>query len=209
MSADVRQVDDLMQCAARGDEAALDALISRYRGRLTRMVQAYLNPQLQGRVDASDVVQEALLEAARRLEEYLKDPQAPFFLWMRRIVQQKLIDVHRQHLGAAKRDATREVPLYQGTSEVASDALAMNRWGQSVRPSQVAVRTERWVRVCEVVETMDPIDREVLRLRHFEQRSNTDTARVLGISQSGATGRYVRALRHLKDRLSELDSFHP
>jgi RNA polymerase sigma-70 factor, ECF subfamily len=210
MSDDFRHMEQLVQCAASGDEQSLEAMFSRYRERLTGMVQARLNPQLQGRVDASDVVQEAHLEIARRLEEYLRDPRAPFFLWMRSIVGQKLIDVHRRHLGAEMRTASREVPLPGGDSPSAdSGPLAALLAGPETTPSQDALRAERQSQVRAALDSMSPLDREVLTLRHFEQLTNAETAQALGITDSGATARYVRALKHLKDRLSELPSFDP
>ena len=106
--------DELLGQAAAGDLASLGALLEQYRSRLRRMVRLRLDPRLQGRVDTSDVIQEAFLDAARRLPDYVREPKAPFFLWLRFLTGQKLLELRRRHLGAELRDAGREVSLYRG-----------------------------------------------------------------------------------------------
>jgi RNA polymerase sigma-70 factor (ECF subfamily) len=145
---------------------------------------------LQGRLDPSDVLQEAYLEFARSLAEYLRNPQVPIFLWLRLITGRKLQALHRHHLGTRARDAGREVSLHRGPlPEASSVSLAAQLLGRFTTPSQQAVRAELQIHIQEALNGMDPIDREVLALRHFEQLSNSETAQVLGLSEAAASNR--------------------
>jgi RNA polymerase sigma-70 factor (ECF subfamily) len=196
---------DLLRRAAAGDQRAVTALFTRYRDRLRAMVRLRLNHRLQGRVDPSDVLQEAYLEVIRCLADYLRAPSLPFYLWLRQITGQQLIMLHRRHLGAQMRDADREVSLHRGALPQASSAsLAAQLLGRFTSPSQAVVRAELQIRVQEALNSMEPLDREVLALRHFEMLSNAETAQVLGLKKSAASNRYVRALERLKDILSAL-----
>ncbi len=200
----------LLSRAADGDEDALRELFSRHRGRLKRMVRLRLNRRLQGRIDDSDVLQEAYLEASKRLADYVREPSLPVFLWLRHITGQKLIDAHRRHLGAEKRDAGRDVTLHRGAFPAASSAsLAAHLLGKLTSPSQAAVKAELRVQLQDALNNMDAMDREVLALRHFEQFSNSDAAKVLGIDASAASNRYVRALRRLRTILTNTPGFLP
>jgi RNA polymerase sigma-70 factor (ECF subfamily) len=191
--------------AVQGDQRALGELLVRHRGRLRRMVALRLDRRLQGRVDPSDVVQEACADAARRLPGYHRSPAVPFFLWLRLLVGQRLVDEHRRHLGAAARDAGREISLYRGAlPETSSAALAAHLLGRLTSPSRAAIRAERKVRLQEALNTLDPIDREILALRHFEELSNGEAAAVLGLDKSAASRRYARALVRLKNVLASL-----
>jgi RNA polymerase sigma-70 factor (ECF subfamily) len=198
------ETSDLLHRAGTGDTAALGALLESHRKRLRRMVRLRLDPRLQGRVDPSDVLQEAFLQAAQRLAQYLREPKMPFFLWLRFLTGQKLLELRRRHLGAEARDAGREVSLYQGAMPEASSAcLAAQLMGKLTAPLQAAIRAEMKLRLQEALNCMDPTDREVLALRHFEQLNNTETAEVLGLTPSGASSRYLRALKRLKDIMSQ------
>jgi RNA polymerase sigma-70 factor (ECF subfamily) len=195
----------LLQRAAAGDAAALGELLEGQRKRLRRMVKLRLDPRLQGRVDPSDVLQEAYLEATQRLAEYVREPKMPFFLWLRFLTGQRLLQVRRRHLGTEARDAGREISLHQGAMPAASSAsLAAQLLGKLTAPLQAAIRAEMKLRLQEALTSMEPLDREVLALRHFEQLSNSETAEVLGITPSGASSRYVRALKRLKDLLGSV-----
>jgi RNA polymerase sigma-70 factor (ECF subfamily) len=166
------------------------------------MVALRIDRRLQGRVDPSDVIQEAYLEAANRLAEYLRNPTMPFFLWLRFLVGQKLVTLHRYHLGVQMRDPGQQVALYHGSLPEASSAvLAAQLLGHDLRPSEAAIRAEMKVRVQEALDSMDPLDREVLALRHFEQLKRAEIAQVLGVSESAAGKRYIRALERLKQIL--------
>ena len=196
----------LIQRALAGDESALAALFDGYRGRLRRMIRLRLDRRLSGRVDSSDVLQEAYLDVRKRIAEYARDPAAmPFHLWLRLVAGQRLTDVHRYHLGAQMRDAGQEVSLHRGPFPQASSvSLAAQLLGKMTSASHAAIRAEHKLIVQEALNGMDPIDREVLALRHFEHLSNDETAQVLGLTKSAASNRYIRALKRLKEILSSI-----
>jgi RNA polymerase sigma-70 factor (ECF subfamily) len=195
----------LIERARAGDPDALNDIFTRHRERLRRMVEMRLDTRVQARLDASDVIQDAYVEATQRLEEYLRDPKLPLFLWLRLVVGERLMKLHRHHLGAQMRDAGREVSLYRGALPAASSAaLAAQLLGKHTSPTQAVVRAERMLRLQEALNTLDPIDREVLSLRHFEELNRRETAQVLGIEEGAAAKRYIRALKRLKDTLADL-----
>ena len=197
---------ELRRRIEQGDESTLIELFARHRDRLKRMVSLRLDRRLRGRIDASDVLQEAYLDVRKRLSEYARDPVAmPFHLWLRLIAGQKLTDVHRAHLGTQMRDAGQEVSLHRGPFPQASSiSLAAQLLGRMTSASKAAIRAEHKLIVQEALNGMDPIDREVLTLRHFEHLSNEETALVLGLNKSAASNRYIRALRRLKEILSSI-----
>jgi RNA polymerase sigma-70 factor, ECF subfamily len=200
MRADTRTDEELLDAARQGDEAALAVLVERHRDRLERMVRLRMDRRLQGRVDPADVVQDAYLAVRGKFPQYCTDSRLPFFLWLRLEVGQKLVDVHRFHLGAKMRDAGQEVSLQRGAlPQVTSLSLAEHLLGKLTPASHAAMRVELKLRVQEALNGMDPHDREVLILRHFEELSNAEAAQVLGIKPSAAVNRYVRALKRLKD----------
>jgi RNA polymerase sigma-70 factor (ECF subfamily) len=169
------------------------------------MVELRLDPRLQGRLDVSDVIQEAYLTASVQLAEYLKKPTIPFYTWLRLVTGQKLVLLHRHHLGTKARDVSRHISLERGAMPAASSAaLASKLIGREPRPSEAAREAEqrRWLE--KALGRMNPLDREVLALRHFEQLTNAETAQVLGMEPSAASKRYVRALQRLKEILSAM-----
>jgi RNA polymerase sigma-70 factor, ECF subfamily len=199
MTGNSTETNQLLEQAARGDQRGLGTLLGQHRDRLRRMVALRLDRRLQGRIDPSDVIQEAYLEASVRLAEYLRDPSMPFFLWLRFLTGQKLLTLHRHHLGVQMRGAGQEVALCRGPlPEASSAALAAQLLGHDTRPSEAAVRAELKIRMQEALNSMDPLDREVLALRHFEQLSRAEIAQVLGVSEGAAGKRYIRALERLK-----------
>jgi RNA polymerase sigma-70 factor (ECF subfamily) len=200
MNADGRSDLDLLDAARGGDEGALAVLVERHRDRLERMVALRMDRRLHGRVDPADVVQEVYLAVRGKFPQYSADPRLPFFLWLRLEVGPKLVDVHRMHLNAKMRDAGQEVSLHRGAlPQVTSLSLAEHLLGKLTTPSHALIRAELKVRVQEALNGMDPNDREVLILRHFEDLSNAEAAQVLGIKPTAAVNRYVRALKRLKD----------
>jgi RNA polymerase sigma-70 factor (ECF subfamily) len=208
MTDDSSDVADLLQRAAGGDPAAQQELFSRYRDRLKRMVRLRLSRRLQGRLDDSDVLQEAYLDISSRLQEYVREPRLPFFLWLRHLTGLKLAEVHRRHLGTQLRDADREVSLHRGGfPEADSVSLAAQLLGKLTTPSQAAIRAEQRLHVQEALNQMDPIDREVLALKHFEQLSTSEIAEVLGMSKAGAGSRYLRAIKRLRQIMERLPGF--
>jgi RNA polymerase sigma-70 factor (ECF subfamily) len=202
------ELASLLQRAGGGDEAAVQELFARHRDRLKRMVHLRLSRRLQGRVDDSDVVQEASMDCARRLQEYIADPKLPFYLWLRHMTGLKLAEIHRRHLGTQLRDADREVTLHRGgLPEADSVSLAAHLLGQLTTPSQAAIKAETRLIVQDALNNMDPTDREVLALKHFEQLSTSEIAEVLGMSKAGAGSRYLRAIKRLKEILSQIPGF--
>jgi RNA polymerase sigma-70 factor, ECF subfamily len=189
----------------RGDREALAELFSQHRERLWRTVNFRMDRRLLGRVDPDDVLQEAYLAAAARLVHYADDSRLSPFVWVRMVLVQTLTDVHRHHLGTQMRDADREVGVHgcrYPTSTTAS--LAALFVGNMTSPSQAAVRAEMLDCVEQAIAAMDPLDREVLALRHFEELGNSEVAEVLGIQQKAASIRYVRALKRLRTILAQV-----
>lgn len=199
MNGDEDTIDDLVTRATAGDQAALAELFDRHRERLRRMVRLRLDRRLQGRVDASDVLQDAYVDLAEKLPEYNNRGGMPFFLWLRLVVGERLLRVHRHHLGAAMRDAGREISLHhRGVPQASSASLAAQLLGQMTSASRAAVRLELQHLLQAALNGMEPIDREVIALRHFEDLSNDEVAAALGLSKAAASKRYVRAMVRLK-----------
>lgn len=205
-SANVTDADlELVKRAADGDATAAGEALSRHRDRLRRMVDARLDQRVRGRVDPSDVLQDGMAEAVAKLPGYLADPKVPLFLWLRLVVGGRLAKTHREHLGTQARDAGREVSLYRAPMPAASSAaLAAHLLGRETSPTQAVVRAERLVRLQEALNALDPPDREILSLRHFEELTHAKAARVLDAQEAAAAKRYVRALRRLEDVLVTL-----
>jgi RNA polymerase sigma-70 factor (ECF subfamily) len=197
--------DDLVRRASQGEEAALAELFARHRNRLRQMIRLRLDRRLQGRVDPSDVLQDAYVDLAAKLPEYADRPAVPLFLWLRMVVGERLLRVHRHHLGAAMRDAGREISLRRGAfPEASSASLAAQLLGRITSASRVALRAEMQVLLQEALNGMDPIDREVIALRHFEELTNDEVATVLDLTKSAASKRYVRAMLRLKAALGNV-----
>jgi RNA polymerase sigma-70 factor (ECF subfamily) len=197
--------DRLLELAAGGDREAWGSLFTRHHDRLRRMVALRVDQRLRGRIDPSDVIQDVYLEAWRRLPEYLERPALPFFLWLRLTTGQMLHALHRHHLGAEMRDPAREISLDQhGLPGASSAALAAHLLGHDTAPSDAAIRAERKLHLQGALNEMDEADRDVLLLRHFEQLTNAETARVLDITEAAASKRYVRALERLHEILLTL-----
>jgi RNA polymerase sigma-70 factor (ECF subfamily) len=203
MTGDTASSDELLRRSGLGDPNALTELFVRHRDRLRRMVRLSLDRRLQGRVDPSDVLQEAQLEILRRAAEYATDPRLPPFLWLRLITGQRLTVLHRRHLGAQRRNADKEIALHYGPMpHVTSVSLAEMLLGRLTSPSQAARRAEVRALLQEAINGMDPLDREVLTPRHFEELSNAEMAQVLGLTKTAASNRYIRALEQLRENLA-------
>ncbi len=191
-----------------GDERALAELFSSHRDRLWRMVQARLDRRLRGRVDPDDILQEAYLDATRRIAHFPGEGGMSSFLWLRLIVGQTLVDVHRRHLDARMRDAGRDVSIARGGAPGASSvSLAGQLVAHLTSPSRAAMRSEMEAQLGRAIDSLDPIDREVLVLRHFEELTNSEVAEVLGLQQKAASIRYVRAAARLKAILVKFPGF--
>lgn len=198
---DESELDELAQLQDRGVDAAAE-LFTRYEDRLRRMIHVRLDKRLYGRVDAGDVLQEAYLEVSRRTDEYLANPAVPFYVWIRQLTSQVLVDLYRQHFGAKMRDVRQEVRLAAAGSPIAPDSLAAQLIAGWTSPSQAAIREETYAELQQALSEMDEIDREVLALRHFEGLANGEVAKILGLQKTAASNRYIRALTRLRKAMS-------
>jgi RNA polymerase sigma-70 factor, ECF subfamily len=204
----VRDDDDLLRRLEDGDERALTELFTRHRERLRKMIRLRLDRRLQGRIDVSDVLQDAYVEVARRAREYVTQATLPPFLWIRLTTGQTLQALHRHHLKVHMRDAGQEVSLAcRGTPQANSACLAEMLLGRLTSPSRAARRAELQLKVQQMLDGMEPLDREILALRHFEELSNGEIAQILGLTKTAASNRYMRALERLKERVKGIPGF--
>jgi RNA polymerase sigma-70 factor, ECF subfamily len=206
LDAELGDEDALIRRAVAGDREALATLFHRHRKRLRQMVRLRLDRRLQGRVDPSDVLQEAFLDLAEKLPEYARQrSEIPLFLWLRLVTGERLLRIHRQHLGTAMRDAGREVSLHRGALPQASSvSLAAQLLGRYTSASQAIIRAEVQLQLQQALNGMDPTDREIIALRHFEELSNGEAATVLGISPQAASNRHLRAMTRLQAILKSI-----
>jgi RNA polymerase sigma-70 factor, ECF subfamily len=203
---DLSETRDLLDRVAGDDPSAEQRLWERHREPLRRMIGLRLDRAVVRRVDASDVVQEVLLKASTRLAEYLKSPGLPFHLWLRQIAQDHVIDAHRKHRVAGSRSVDREAPRDVQFADRSSIELLAGLRDPSPTPAASALRRELQRRFQEAIGELDEVDREVILLRHFEQLSNGETAKALGLSEPAAGMRHLRALRKLRAILGESPS---
>jgi RNA polymerase sigma-70 factor, ECF subfamily len=200
-----QQIEALVNDVIHGDREALAKLFAHHRERLWRIVNFRLDRRLVGRVDADDILQEAYLDAEKRIEHFLQDSPESFFIWLRMVVNQTLIDVHRRHLGTRVRDASRDQSLSGSWGAGATSfSLSHHLLGQLTSPSQAALRAELADQLHVALESMSDLDREVLAMRHFEELTNGETAKALGISDQAASLRYVRAISRLRKILGSI-----
>jgi RNA polymerase sigma-70 factor, ECF subfamily len=203
-----QEFEELLSRLKQGDREALAELFSRHRDRLARGIRFRLDPRLGRRLDVEDILQEVYLNSAQRIGSFTGDCEQSFFIWLRLVAGQTLIDHYRRHLGAQVRDAGREVPVQGGGyPHSTSTSLAAQLAADCSTPSQAAIRAEMSTQLEQAIASMDPIDREVVALRHFEELTNGEVAEVLGIQQKAASIRYVRALGRLKQILLKLSDF--
>jgi RNA polymerase sigma-70 factor (ECF subfamily) len=202
MSLRVDDTENLIGRAAAGESAAREELLTRYRERLRRAIALRLDPRLVARVDASDVVQEVMAEAAGKLSEYLQHQPLPFYAWLRQLALERLVQLHRRHVRAEKRSVVREEP---GSPEVAYEArleLADRLLGAGGTPLAAVLRDELRRRVHEVLGRLPALDREVLVLRHLEQLSTRESAAALGVTEGAVKTRHLRALRRFRELMN-------
>lgn len=199
------EFQSLLARAQHGDREALSALFAVYRSRLRRMVQVRLDYRLRSRVDASDVLQDTFIDVSLAADRYFREQRIPFFLWLRLMTGRRLMNIHRHHLGARKRDVTREVSIYETSiPNVSSVSMADHLTGKATSVSHAVFRAEIQTRIQQALNSMSAVDREILSLRHLEELSNQEIAQELNISQTAASNRYVRALERLSVVLSDL-----
>ena len=201
------ETQELIVGAQRGDGDAVNRLLERHREAVRRMIEMRMDRQLQRRVDASDIVQDVLIDANRRLNGYLENPQLPFHLWLRQMAQDRLIDAHRRHRVAAKRSMDRERPLVARPGPDRSTMeLAAQLCDSEKTPAAAAEWNELQARFCEALDQLDEQDREVVLMRHFEKLTNSEVAQALDLTPPAASMRYLRAVRRLRTVLARDES---
>ncbi len=193
---------ELLDQVRRGEPRAVDQLLDRHREPIRRLIGLRLDPAIARRLDASDIVQDVLLEASRRLADYLHHPTMPFHLWLRHIAQDHIIDAHRRHRQARRRSVDREQPMRAALADGSSVELIAELIDRELTPATAAIRQEMTRRFEQVLSTLDETDREVILMRHFEQLSNQDVAAALGLTEAAASMRYLRAVRRLRALLA-------
>jgi len=197
--------DQLIAKMRGGNEEALGEVFSHYRERLRRIIRFRLDYRIAGRISDSDVLQETYIAAAKRLDHFSNLEEMPPFLWLRLLIGQQLVDLHRQHLQAGMRDVRKEVSIQQSVpSPHTSMAIAAQLVGRATAVSELVSRAEQIERLESTLNEMDPIDREVIALRHFEELSNKEAAKVLEIDSAAASKRYVRAMGRLGELMATL-----
>lgn len=193
------KTQQLLEGARNGDTSARDALLQRHRDSLRRMIEMRMDRRIQQRVDASDIVQEVLVDANRRLADYLENPKMPFHLWLRHMAKDRLIDAHRRHRVSGKRSVDREQNVNVSFNmDQSSVDLAAQICDPGTTPRAAATMQELHTRFQAAIEELDDQDREVVIMRHFEQLSNADVAAALDLTPAAASMRYLRAIRRLR-----------
>ncbi len=197
------ETNRLLRAAAEGKADGWDALLGKHRERLRRMVSLRLDRRMRGGIDPTDVVRQACADAAALRAEYFQHPAESFFLWLRRLAGRRLQDLQQVRLGEALPATGREFSLRRGPPPAATSfAIAAQLLGQAAQPSQAELRSQRLARLEDALNAMDPLERETLALRHFEQLNNAEAAAVLELPEGDASRLYLRALKRLKEILS-------
>ena len=200
----------LLERARCGDAQAWGTLLAGHQERLARVALFRLDPRLRGRIDAADVMQETMMAATARREEFFAQASQSLFLWLRWMVGNTLLELHRHHLGAQMRDARRELPIDRddaNEADMTREALVAQLTAGATGPATAAGRAEIKARLNEAIGEMSAGDREVIALRHFEQLTSAEAAQVLGIEERAAAKRYLRALERLREALVGVSGF--
>lgn len=198
------ETQELLLKAGQGNDEAINHLLDKHRNSLRQMVRFRMDNQLAKRLDASDVVQDVLLEASQRLADYLQNPKLPFHLWLRQLAKDRVIDMHRRHRLALRRSVDREQQLAGSPyGDQSSIQLANLLKDPELTPAAATIRRELQIRFDVAMEDLDEDDREILSMRHHEHLSNSEVAIALGMSQPAAGMRYLRALRRLREILGD------
>src|SRR5947209_17657447 len=193
------ETDRLLDGARSGEPGAVDRLLGEFRGPLRKVIDLRLDPVLGRRVDASDIVQDVLIEANQRLTDYLKNPTMPFHLWLRHLAQDRIIDTHRRHRQAQRRSIDKEQPIQRPAwADQSSVQLVAQLIDTDQTPASAAIQQELQRRLTDALAQIGDDDREVILMRHHEQLSNQDVAEALGLTEAAASMRYLRALRKLR-----------
>jgi RNA polymerase sigma-70 factor (ECF subfamily) len=196
--------EELLQVARAGEPDAINQLLDRHRDAVRRLVQMRLDQRIQRRVDVSDVVQDVLVEASRRLDDYLANPIMTFRLWIRQIAQDRIIDAHRRHRASAKRSVDRECTLAAPAGmDRSTIELAAQLQDPELTPAAAAAQREMLRQVEQAITELDEQDAEIILMRHYERLSNQEIAQALGLTEPAASMRYLRAVRRLREKLDQ------
>ncbi|MEQ1830327.1 MAG: sigma-70 family RNA polymerase sigma factor [Pirellula sp.] len=188
-----------------GQAIAVEQLMDRHRNSLRRMIQLRLDQRLMQRMDVSDVIQDVLLEANRRLSDYLSNPVIPFHLWIRQIAKDRIIDAHRRHRVSAKRSIDREqAQAGKGSVDQSTLDLANQFCDRALTPAAAATQREIAQQIEAAVQKLRENDREIILMRHYEQLDNQEVAQTLGLTEPAASMRYLRALKRLREIIEQL-----
>ena len=200
------QTQDLLKDVGNGDQSAVNRLLDRHREAVRRMVQMRLDHAVARRVDASDVVQDVMLEASQRLSDYIRNPSMPFHLWLRQLAKDRMIDMHRRHRGAQRRSVDREQNMssFNSDDQSAADLVSLLRDAE-LTPAASALRKEMEERFVLALDKLEESEREIVIMRHFEHLGNGEVAEALGLSAPAAGMRYLRAIRRLRELLGTDD----
>ncbi len=191
---------ELLNNVRDGQAVAVEELMDRHRNSLRRMIQLRLDQRLMQRMDVSDVIQDVLIEANRRLADYLNNPVIPFHLWIRQIAKDRIIDAHRRHRVSAKRSIDREQPQPgKGPFDQSTIELANQFRDQALTPAAAATQRELASQIESAVQMLRDNDREIILMRHYEQLNNQEIAQSLGLTEPAASMRYLRALKRLRE----------
>ena len=191
---------ELLNNVRDGQAVAVEELMDRHRNSLRRMIQLRLDQRLMQRMDVSDVIQDVLIEANRRLTDYLSNPVMPFHLWIRQIAKDRIIDAHRRHRVSAKRSIDREQPQPgKGPFDQSTIELANQFRDQALTPAAAATQRELAQQIESAVQMLRENDREIILMRHYEQLNNQEIAQSLGLTEPAASMRYLRALKRLRE----------
>jgi len=191
---------ELLNNVRGGQAVAVEELMDRHRNSLRRMISLRLDQRLMQRMDVSDVIQDVLIEANRRLTDYLGNPVIPFHLWIRQIAKDRIIDAHRRHRVSAKRSIDREQPQPgKGPFDQSTIELANQFRDQALTPAAAATQRELAQQIESAVQLLRDNDREIILMRHYEQLNNQEIAQSLGLTEPAASMRYLRALKRLRE----------
>ena len=198
---DSEQTQELLRSAVEGDDFAVNQLLNRHRDAVRKMVHMRMDRAVAARVDASDVVQDVMLEANQRLSDYIQNPCMPFHLWLRQLAKDRLIDMHRRHRGAQRRSVDRERSMNATYADQSSLNLAAQLKDHELTPAAATIRRELEERFLAALSELGEDDRDIIVMRHQEHLSTGEVAEALGLSSAAAGMRYLRALRRLRDVL--------
>lgn len=204
---DSTSAESLLKRIESGHADALVELFSLYRSRLKAMVRFRMDARLVSRVDASDVIQDVYIDAHNRIRHFFRKEGMSFYIWLRQLTEQRLIDVHRHHLLTEKRNVNLEISLNRRFLASNSTSMAYELAAKMASPSQATLQAELIAQIEKALESMEDLDREVLALRHFEELRNSEVAEVLGLKEAAASNRYVRALSRLRQTLEQAPGF--